>query len=219
MKKNLITEQDVREAAKLGQKTIAIVTGTIVTDAARDRAKQMGLDFVADNIGPGPVRRESAKEEGPGSGKSAIVIGSDHGGFALKEILKPYIVSLGYEIVDVGTTSEEACDYPDFALAVAKMVAMGAAQKGIMIDAIGNASAMVANKLPGIRAACCTDEFSARSSREHNDANVLTLGGRILGAELAKAIVKVWLEEAFAGGRHLKRVEKIREIEKYQTIK
>ncbi|MBI1804063.1 MAG: ribose 5-phosphate isomerase B [Ignavibacteriae bacterium] len=148
------------------------------------------------------------------SGKKEIIaIGSDHGGFALKEVLKPFVESLSYKVVDLGTYSEEACDYPDFAYAVARTVSLGEASKGIMIDAVGLASAIVANKLLGIRAACCFDEFSARSSREHNDANVLTLGGRVLGTELAKAIVKAWLETSFGGGRHQKRIEKITQIE------
>ena len=131
----------------------------------------------------------------------------------MKEALKPYIESMGFKAVDLGTYSEEACDYPDFAYAVARMVSLKQASRGIMIDAIGVASAMVANKVKGIRAACCVNEFSAQSSREHNDANVLTLGGRMLGTELAKSIVKAWLETGFGGGRHKKRVDKITEIE------
>jgi ribose 5-phosphate isomerase B len=142
-----------------------------------------------------------------------VAIGSDHGGFPLKESLRVFIEGLGFRVVDVGTYSAEACDYPDFAYAVARMVSLGKASKGIMIDAVGNASAIVANKVRGIRAACCPDEFSARSSREHNDANVLTLGGRTLGADLAKSITRVWLETSFGGGRHQKRLDKIAEIE------
>ncbi|MDI6802911.1 MAG: ribose 5-phosphate isomerase B [Bacteroidota bacterium] len=142
-----------------------------------------------------------------------IAIGSDHGGFSMKEQLKPFIADMGYTIKDMGTTSEEACDYPDYAFAVAKLVSSGDADRGIMIDAVGVASAMVANKLPGVRAAACQNEFAARSSREHNDANLLTLGGRIIGIELAKTIVKAWLVTEFAGGRHQKRVDKISDID------
>jgi len=216
MKKNLITEQIISDAVKRKQKSIFVPSGSIVTDAARERAKQYGIDLVSGETGPASPRPEKP-DTAPGPLKGGVIaIGSDHGGFALKEALKPYLEGLGYRIVDVGTTSEEACDYPDYAYAIARMVSRGDVAKGIMIDAIGNASAMAANKVAGIRAACCTDEFSARSSREHNDANILTLGGRILGTELAKAIVKIWLDTSFAGGRHQKRIEKIREIESKQ---
>jgi ribose 5-phosphate isomerase B len=215
MKKNLITEQHVIDTAKRGQKTMSVLSGSIITDAARDRAKQLGVELVSgkQDVSPAvptlvPVSRSLDK--------CTVAIGSDHGGFGLKEILKRYLENLGYKVVDLGTTSEEACDYPDFAYAVARMVSRGDVSKGIMIDAIGNASAIVANKVAGIRAACCTDEFSARSSREHNDANILTLGGRILGSEIAKAVAKIWLETSFSGGRHQKRIDKINEIEAAQ---
>ncbi len=153
-------------------------------------------------------------------GSECIALASDHGGYQLKEFLKSFLEKSGYNVVDLGTYTEEACDYPDYAYAVARMVSLGQASKGIMIDAIGIASAIVANKVHGIRAACAFDEFSARSSREHNDANVLTLGGRTLGSELAKAIVTTWLETNFGGGRHQKRLDKIADIEKRSnTIK
>ncbi|MCI0708503.1 MAG: ribose 5-phosphate isomerase B [Ignavibacteriae bacterium] len=132
----------------------------------------------------------------------------------MKEQLKSFLLDAGYTVADVGTNSEQACDYPDFAFAVATLVSSGQAAKGIMVDGVGVASAMVANKVPGVRAANCTSEFAARSSREHNDANVLTLGGRVLGIESAKAITKVWLETWFGGGRHQARVQKISDIEK-----
>lgn len=214
-KKILISEQTVLEAAKKLQKSIIADSGAIITNAAIDRARQLGISIVTKKQEPQspstpPTGISSPK---PGSHNS-IAIGSDHGGFGLKEHLKPFIESLGWKIVDLGTYSEEACDYPDFAYAVARMVSLGQASRGIMIDAIGIASAMVANKVNGVRAACCTDEFSARSSREHNDANVLTLGGRVLGTELAKAICKAWLETNFGGGRHQKRIAKIEDIEK-----
>ena len=131
----------------------------------------------------------------------------------MKETLKTFITGLGYNVVDLGTYTDEPCDYPDYAYAVGRMVALRQASKGIMIDAVGNASAIVANKIRGVRAAACTDDFSARSSREHNNANVLTLGGRTIGSELAKSIVQVWLATNFGGGRHQKRIDKITEIE------
>ena len=142
-----------------------------------------------------------------------MAIGSDHGGYKLKETLKTYVAALGYKIVDVGTDSEEPCDYPDFAYAAARLISTGEAWRGIVIDGAGSGSCMVANKLPGVRAASCTNEFLARNSREHNDANVLTLGSRVVGTELAKSIVKVWIESVFSGGRHRKRVDKIGDVE------
>ncbi len=210
MDKKLISDLTVKEAAKRGQKQIKVTPGTIVTSAARDVAKSVGMEFIETN----DVLQKVADKPPPKKiYKGIIAIGSDHGGFSMKEQLKPFIADMGYTIKDMGTTSEEACDYPDYAFAVAKLVSSGDADKGIMIDAVGVASAMVANKLPGVRAAVCQNEFAAQSSREHNDANMLTLGGRILGIELAKTIVKVWLVTEFAGGRHQKRVDKISDID------
>ncbi len=143
-----------------------------------------------------------------------VAIGSDHGGFALKEVLKPYLSELGYSITDCGTNSKEAVDYPDFALAVAQMVSTGKAWRGIMIDGAGIGSCMVANKVPGVRAALAYDLSSANNSREHNDANVLTLGAGLIGENLAKQIVKTWLSTEFGGGRHQPRVNKITAVEK-----
>jgi ribose 5-phosphate isomerase B len=215
-KKILISEQTVLDAARKGQKTLSVDPGAIVTGAAADRAKQLGLAIVE-------RKPDAARSSMPATGlptasskggAEQIAIGSDHGGFPMKEQLRPFIEQMGYKVVDLGTYAEEACDYPDFAYAVARMVSLRQAGKGIMIDSVGIASAMVANKIHGVRAACCSDEFTARSSREHNDANVLTLGGKTLGIELAKAIVKAWLETGFGGGRHAKRIAKIEEIEK-----
>jgi ribose 5-phosphate isomerase B len=213
MARQCITERMILDLVKEGKKTLQVDTTAIVTAAAIDAARRAGVQILTGSPGKEQKPIGEMAAGAPGVIRT-VAIGSDHGGFSLKETLKPYIESCGYSIVDVGTTSTDACDYPDFAYAVARMVQSGKACRGIMIDAIGVASAMVANKVCCIRAACCTDEFSARSSREHNDANVLTLGGRILGSELAKAIVKVWLETAFSGGRHQKRIEKIGEIEK-----
>lgn len=215
MAKKLISEQSVIEASKKGEKTLFFDAETIVTVAARDRAKQLGVQLRQKSKSPeaGSQNPSQTAPSTPGS-KDVIAIGSDHGGFQLKEQLKPFIEGLGYKVVDVGTYTEEACDYPDFAYAVGRMVSLGDATKGIMIDSVGVASAMVANKIPGIRAAACDTEFAARSSREHNDANVLTLGGKVLGLELAKSITKIWLGTWFGGGRHQKRVDKITEIEK-----
>lgn len=143
-----------------------------------------------------------------------VAIGADHGGFGLKEALKPYIAEMGYNILDCGTSSKEAVDYPDFALAVAQAVTGGQAWRGIMIDGAGIGSCMAANKVPGIRAAMCYDISTASNSREHNDANLLTLGAGMIGENLAKQIIKTWLTTEFGGGRHQKRVDKIVSIEK-----
>jgi len=146
--------------------------------------------------------------------KKVIALGADHGGFELKEILKKDLAEAGYSILDVGTNSKDAVDYPDFAHAVASQVASGKAWRGVIIDGAGIGSCMVANKVPGVRAALAYDLSSAINSREHNDANVLTLGAGLIGVNLARQILKTWLETAFAGGRHSRRVEKITAIEK-----
>jgi len=143
-----------------------------------------------------------------------VAIGSDHGGYDLKESLKRSLAEWGYEIVDCGTVSTESVDYPDYAYAVAQMVANGSAWLGVMIDGAGIGSCMVANKVPGVRASMCYDQATAINSREHNNANLLTLGAGLIGSDLAKSILKTWLETSFAGGRHAKRVDKLGDIER-----
>jgi ribose 5-phosphate isomerase B len=160
---------------------------------------------------PPPERSEAqAKDAGQGS----IAIGADHGGYPLKETLKAHLISLGYAVTDCGTNSADAVDYPDFAYAVARLVSEGKAWRGIVVDGAGIGSAMAANKVPGVRAALCYDHATAVNSREHNDANVLTLGAGLIGPGLAKQIVEAWLKTDFGGGRHAKRVDKIVEIER-----
>jgi ribose 5-phosphate isomerase B len=143
----------------------------------------------------------------------SVALGADHGGYALKETLKAFLVDLGYRVIDCGTNSAEPVDYPDLAYAVARLVSSAEAWRGIVIDGAGIGSAMAANKVPGVRAALCYDYSTALNSREHNDANVLTLGAGLIGVNLAKQISQAWLETAFAGGRHQRRVDKIMEIE------
>lgn len=143
---------------------------------------------------------------------NTVAIGADHGGFAMKEMLKTELQGK-YTVIDCGTNSTESVDYPDFALAVAEQVASGRAWRGIMIDGAGIGSCMVANKVPGVRAALCYDYASAVNSREHNDANVLTLGAGLIGNALAKQIAETWLKTAFGGGRHGKRIDKITAVE------
>jgi len=145
-----------------------------------------------------------------------VVIGSDHGGYELKKDLVGLLKELGHEVVDFGTHSNEPVDYPDIACLVATAVARepGGGTVGIMIDGAGTGSAMTANKVPGVRAAACYDTFTARNSREHNHANVLTLGSRNTGIEIAREIVKVWLGSSFGGSRHQRRIEKMLQVER-----
>jgi ribose 5-phosphate isomerase B len=162
-----------------------------------------------------PVSPETAAktETKPAEAKS-IAIGADHGGFELKEILKADLTAAGYSLVDVGTSSKDAVDYPDFAHEVARLVSAGKVWRGIVIDGAGIGSCIVANKVPGVRAGMAYDYSSAVNSREHNDTNVLTLGAGLIGVNLARQIVNVWLATAFGGGRHERRVNKILLIEK-----
>ena len=146
--------------------------------------------------------------------RRVVAIGTDHGGVDLKAALKADLGEMGYEVIDCGTDTKDAVDYPDIALAVAQLVASGKAWRGVVIDGAGIGSCMSANKVPGVRAAMCYDLSTALNSREHNDANVLTLGAGLIGVALAKAILKTWLATEFGGGRHAKRVEKIIAIEK-----
>ncbi len=156
---------------------------------------------------PAPPSSDDAPSSGGGSGR--IAIGADHGGFPLKERIGFRLKEEGWEVVDCGTDSHESVDYPDFAEAVADKVASGECRWGIMIDGAGIGSAMVANKVPGVRASLCYDVSSARNAREHNHANVLTLGAGLIGDGLAWQIVTEWLSTEWAGGRHARRVAKI----------
>ena len=144
---------------------------------------------------------------------SAIALGADHAGFALKEIVRGWLEGQGHKVVDVGTYTDDSVDYPDYASAVTDALLTGAAERGVLVCGTGIGMAMAANKAPGVRAAACGDAFTARMAREHNDANVLALGARILGPEDAIEIVRVWLETAFAGDRHARRVAKIAALE------
>jgi len=146
--------------------------------------------------------------------RQVVAIGTDHGGVDLKTILIKELTAAGYEVVDCGTNTTDPVDYPDIALSVATLVAQGKAWRGVVIDGAGIGSCMAANKVPGVRAALCYDYATAVNSREHNDANVLTLGAGLIGVNLAKQILKTWLATDFGGGRHAKRVDKIMEIEK-----
>ena len=161
-----------------------------------------------------PPRPSPVAAQHHDSGGNIVALGADHGGYPLKETVKAHLASLGYSVIDCGTNSTEAVDYPDFAYAVARLVSEGQAWRGIIVDGAGIGSAMAANKVPGVRAALCYDHATAVNSREHNDANVLTLGAGLIGPNLAKQIAETWLRTEFGGGRHAKRVDKIVEIER-----
>lgn len=143
-----------------------------------------------------------------------IAVGSDHGGFALKQHILRYLKENGFEYKDYGCFSEQSVDYPDFALPVAEAVASGEAERGIVICGTGIGVSIAANKVPGVRAALCHDCFSAKATREHNDSNVLAMGERVIGPGLALEIADIWLHTPYAGGRHQARIDKITAIEK-----
>ena len=184
----------------------------------RDLVARVVRRTLGDDASPTAPARTPAAQTAPAAAPAAannvVALGADHGGFPLKENLKAYLTELGYSVRDCGTHSTDAVDYPDLAYAVARLVSTGEAWRGIVIDGAGIGSAMAANKVPGVRAALCYDYNSAVNSREHNDANVLTLGASLIGVALARTIAQTWLTTAYAGGRHQRRLDKITEIEK-----
>lgn len=184
---------------------LRVARGTIFTPSARDLARERGVDVVEVDPRDLPGLSEPAK---------TVAIGADHGGFSMKEMLKPVLEEMGWAVRDVGVYEEKPADYPDIAHSVAKLVAEGKVALGVIVDGAGIGSAMAANKVPGVRAALCYDRASARNSREHNHANVLTLGGRLLTGSQAEDVLRTWLSTPFAGGRHQGRVDKISEIER-----
>ena len=194
--KTLITENDIRAAAT--GSTLRIAAKALVTPLAADLARERHIT----------LERTSTTSSGRGPART-IAIGADHGGFEMKEALKKVLEDLGCGYQDFGTNSTSAVDYPDFAQAVALAVARKTCDLGIMIDGAGIGSCMVANKIPGIRAAMCYDEASARNSREHNGANVLTLGGKMISHDKMREIVRVWLSTDLTEERHQRRVAKI----------
>jgi ribose 5-phosphate isomerase B len=143
-----------------------------------------------------------------------IAIGADHAGYPLKEDLKDFLRDEGHEVLDMGTDSTEPVDYPRFVAAAARAVVGGAAERAIVLGGSGQGEQIAANKIVGIRAALCNDLFVARLSREHNDANVLAIGARVVAPTYAREIVRVWLSTGFEGGRHVPRLEQIAEIER-----
>jgi len=206
MARRVLTVGDLEAIPAGGE--VVVSTGTIVTPLARDEAALRDITIRFEQ----PKTNEAGGAEGAASKK--VAIGADHGGFDLKEELRNYLREWGYAVLDLGTSGREAVDYPDFAEAVANAVASGDAWRGVVIDTAGIGSSIAANKVPGARAALCYDRASARNSREHNDANILSLGSRSIPPEVAREILAVWLETRFAGGRHQRRVDKIIAIEK-----
>ncbi len=216
MTRRVVTERDVREAAR-AKRAVQLPPDAVVTPAAREAAEELGVELQgrgAWDVGRDGERDSAAHDHAPRPTPHAVVVvGADHGGFKLKESLKPVVEAAGFAVQDVGTHSTDAVDYPDFALSVAQQVQAGAAAFGIMVDGAGIGSAMVANKVPGVRAALCYDVTTAQNAREHNNANVLTLGGTLIGERLAGEIVKAFLGTAFGGGRHARRVAKINALD------
>lgn len=181
--------------------TLALPAGAILTPLAQTAILERKIQVVS-----------QATESATSGEKHTVAIGADHGGYPMKELLKAALQS-DYVVIDCGTDSTDSVDYPDFAEQVAHLVSSGRAWRGIMIDGAGIGSSMVANKVPGVRAALCYDQATANNSREHNDANVLTLGAGLIGNSLAQQIVQTWLTTDFAG-RHQPRIDKMMAVEK-----
>jgi ribose 5-phosphate isomerase B len=198
--KAIITEDDVR--GRENGARLRIAEGARLTPLAADIVREKSIEL---------VRRASRR----GSRESRLVaVGADHGGYKMKEELKNFLAELGHHAHDFGTNSEDAVDYPDFAHAVARAVADGEADVGIIIDGAGVGSAMTANKVPGVRAAACYSVAVAQNSREHNDANVLTLGSKTISSSEMREIVQAWLSTEISEDRHRKRVAKIVAVER-----
>ncbi len=193
--RKVITEEDVLSIKAGG--TLQVSTNSIITPSAIDRANANKIKIVA---------AEDPK-------KKIVALGADHAGFDRKEQIKKWIAELGYEVRDFGTHDTNPVDYPDFAFAVAMAVARGECHFGIVIDGAGIGSCMAANKVPGIRAAMCYDEATAKNSREHNFANVLTLGARLIDEATTRHIVNSWLVTGYGEERHARRVHKITQYE------
>ncbi|HLH31554.1 MAG TPA: RpiB/LacA/LacB family sugar-phosphate isomerase [Terriglobia bacterium] len=191
----LITEDDIRTAP--AGTVLQISEKALVTPLAADIARERHITLQRIPLSKG------------GIAKRRVAIGADHGGYEMKEALKGVLTDLGCEYQDFGTNSTAPVDYPDFAQAVALAVSRKTCDVGIMIDGAGIGSCMVANKIPGVRAAMCYDEASARNSREHNGANLLTLGGKAISNDRMRQIVQVWLSTELTEDRHRRRVAKI----------
>jgi ribose 5-phosphate isomerase B len=203
--RRVIIPEDVPTAGEL-----RVPNGSLVTASARELAAARGVRIV--EVPPDQLSALAPPDK-------TVAIGADHGGFQLKERLRPIIESLGLAVRDVGVHEAQTADYPDIAHKVAQLVAEGTAERGVIVDGAGIGSCMAANKVPGVRAALCYDKASARNSREHNDSNILTLGGRLLTETQAEEVLRTWLATPFGGGRHRARVQKIADIERQYSKK
>jgi ribose 5-phosphate isomerase B len=186
-----------------------------MTDPRRPSADEVRA--LVERIVDQALAADPASQASAADGRTVVAIAGDHGGWRLKDAIGTWLEEHGYVVRDCGTNSDDAVDYPDFAHAVARLVAEKTACCGIIVDGAGIGSAMAANKVPGVRAANCHDLSSARNSREHNYANVLTLGSGFLGTPLALQIVETWLDTEWGAERHGRRVEKISAIERAYT--
>jgi ribose 5-phosphate isomerase B len=215
----VVDEEMVRQMAPGTSQVVP--AGAIVTPLARQAALERRIQLVDEAGQPGgpSVGRAAAAAAAAPAGKKLVALGADHGGYGLKEQLKKVVEGAGFGLIDCGTDSPAAVDYPDYAYAVARLVADGRAWRGIVIDGAGIGSCMAANKVPGVRAAMCYDQATAVNSREHNNANVLTLGAGLIGPTLAQQIVQVWLATEFGGGRHARRVDKIDALDRRYSKK
>lgn len=210
--KKLFTERDIYNTAG-EDKIILIGKDDILTPSAKDKIKELGLTIIDKDEAE---KISSSQNFIKTTCLNKAAIGSDHTGFKIKNILSKILIEKKIGVIDVGTYDEKSCDYPDFAYAVAKKVQSREADFGILIDATGIPSAITANKIKGIRAATCYNEYSARSAREHNDANVMVVGAKSTGEEIIKSILEIWLNTSFSGGRHQGRLDKITTIEDSQ---
>lgn len=211
MSKKLVTEQDILNTIYNGKRKFEVFGNELFTPAAKDKINELGIKLV--NVSSNPNKTFSQRS-GPFNKYKNVAIGCDHTGFGSKKIILKYLEERGYKITDVGTYDDKSCDYPDFAIKVSQMVKSGEVDFGILLDATGIPSAITANKIEHIRAATCYNEFSAKSSREHNNANIIVLGAKTLGEETIKSILNVWLNSEFLGDRHQRRLDKISKLEK-----
>jgi ribose 5-phosphate isomerase B len=208
----IITESEILKVYKAGGRTFPIGEHEMLTPLAKDRIKELKIKLVKKT--PAPLIEGVIQDSVKSKRTNKVSIGGDHTGFKIKNLISKLLVEKGFEIIDVGTYDENACDYPDFAYAAAIKVKNGETDFAVLVDATGIPSAISANKIPGIRACTCYNEFSARSGREHNNGNVLVVGAKSLGEETIKSILEVWLNTSFGGERHQKRLDKITAIEK-----
>ncbi len=210
--RKLITEKDIQDLIIKGKNTVEVTGNEIITPAAIDKINENSIEIV--KVSVSSKRNFSNELTGTFSSYKKVAIGSDHTGFTVKGLIKKYLESKGYKLTDVGTFDEKSCDYPDFAIKVAELIQQKNVDFGILFDATGIPSAITANKIKGIRAATCYNEFSARSAREHNNANIIVLGAKALGEETIKSILETFLNSNFLGERHQRRLDKITQLEK-----